>query len=56
MNICTHLFSSREPVFKHWPAQHCPLSTSRVGFDKWFGKESWAIKTGTKQTCKKNRE
>lgn len=56
MNICTHLFSSREPVLKHLPAQHCPLFTSRVGFAKWFGKESWNIKTGTKQICKKNHE
>lgn len=46
----------QEPVFKHLPAQHCPLSTSRVGFSKWFGKESWNIKTGTKQICKKNHE
>ena len=43
-NICAHFFLSREPVFKHLPAQHRPWLTSQVGFAKPFSKASWNIK------------
>ena len=42
-NICAHFFLSREPVFKHLPAQHRPWLTSQVGFAKPFSKASWNI-------------